>query len=363
LRGSVRFSERGAELRDVSGSIGGGQVEVAGNAGYSEGRLTSVDLQLTGRRVALRYTEGLRSVLDLDLRLFGDAARQWLSGSIDVRHALWTRRYDLASELLAAGAAVAPSASLREGLRYDIAVRAPGTLEVDNNLATLRARAELQVAGSSEAPVLLGRAEVERGRVYFQGNTYTIRRGTIDFTNPQRIDPAFNIQAETRIRSYRVNLDVNGTLERVYPTLSSDPPLSAVQIVNLLAGADETQVASLTQSQSEQARMAAAGAATLAAGRISEEVGLERQAERLFGINRFSIDPSLVKGDVANPTARITVGKRITPDLNVLYSIDLKGGQEQLLSVEYSLSDRFSILFTSSEPGGLGLDVRVRQSR
>jgi len=363
LQGTVRFSEARAELEDVKGSVGGGPVELSGNAAYSAGRLSSVDIKLEGRRVALPYPEGLRSVLDLDLHLFGDAARQWLSGEIDVRHALWTRRYDLASELLAASAARSEPVSLREGLRFDIRVRAPGTLEVDNNLAALRARAELSIGGSSDEPTLLGHAEIDRGRVYFQGNTYTIRRGSVDFTNPRRIDPVFNIESETRIRSYRVTLNVSGTLERVYPTLSSDPPLSAVQIVNLLAGADETQVASLTQSQSDQARLAATGAATLAAGGISERVGIERQAERLFGLNRFSIDPSLIRGDLTNPTARLTVGKRITPDLNVLYSIDLKSGKEQLLSAEYTLSDRFSILLTSSEQGGLGVDIRVRQSR
>ena len=53
---------------------------------------------------------------------------------------------------------------------------------------------------------MLGRAEVDRGRVYFQGNTYVIRRGTIDFANPRKIDPLFDIEAETRIRSYRVTL-------------------------------------------------------------------------------------------------------------------------------------------------------------
>lgn len=363
LQGTVRFSETGAELQEVTGSLGGGPVEISGNAGYGEGRLTSVDVQLQGRRVTLPYPDGLRSVLDLELRLFGDATRQWLSGTIDVRHALWTRRYDVASELLSARVERAEAGSLREGLRFDIRVRAPGTLEVDNNLAALRARAELNLAGSSDEPAVLGRAEIDRGRVYFQGNTYTIRRGSVDFTNPRAIDPQFSIEAETRIRSYRVTLNVNGTLARIYPTLSSDPPLSAVQIFNLLAGADETQVASLTQSQSFQARLAAAGAATLAAGRLSEEVGLERRAERLFGLNRFSIDPALLRGDVATPTARLTVGKRITPDINVLYSIDLKSGREQLLSVEYTLSDRFSVLLTSSEQDGLGVDVRIRQSR
>lgn len=363
LRGSVRFSEKSARVVGVAGSLGGGEATLEGQASYGEGKLSAVDLQAVGRRVALPYPEGLRSLLDFELRLFGDGARQWLSGTIDVRRALWTRRYDIASELLAAAAPRPAAASLREGLRYDIKVRAPGTLEVDNNLANLRARAELTIAGGSLAPLILGRAEIDRGRVYFQGNTYTIRRGSIDFTNPQRIDPLFNIEAETRIRSYRVTLSVNGTLERVYPTLSSDPPLSAVQIVGLLAGADETTVSSLTQSQSDQAKMAATGAATLAAGRISEQVGLERQAERLFGLNRFSIDPALVRGDISNPTARLTVGKRITPDLSVLYSIDLRSGRDQLLTVEYTLSDRFSVVLTSAETSGLGVDVRVRQSR
>jgi translocation and assembly module TamB len=211
--------------------------------------------------------------------------------------------------------------------------------------------------------VLAGRAEVDRGRVYFQGTTYVIRRGTIDFTNPQAIDPVFNIEAEARVRSYRVTLKVNGTLERVYPTLTSDPPLSAVQILNLLAGADESALASLQASQLDASRLAATGAATLAAGRISEEVGLERGAEKLLGLSRFSIDPSIVRGGISDPTARLTLGKRVGRDLAVLYSVDLRGTDERLLSVEYTLSDRLSILLTQAEPGGVGLDVRLRHSK
>jgi translocation and assembly module TamB len=248
-------------------------------------------------------------------------------------------------------------------MRYDVRVSAPGTLRIDNNLASLDARAELTLQGSYGNPVLVGRAAIERGRVYFQGNTYQVRRGTLDFADPQRIDPLFDIEAETRIRSYRVTLKVNGTLTRVYPTLTSDPPLSAVQILSLLAGADEATVSNLSTTQGDQARLAATGAATLAAGRIAEEVGLERGAERLFGLNRFSIDPSVVRGGVSNPTARLSVGKRITPDLSVLYSIDLRGVEDRVLSVEYTVSDRLSVLLTQAEPGGLGFDVLFRQAR
>ena len=166
--------------------------------------------------------------------------------------------------------------------------------------------------------------------------------------------------AETRLRTYRVTLRVQGTLDRVVPTLSSDPPLSALQILNLLAGADESTVASVAQSQARSQNLAATGAATLAAGRLSEEVGLERGAEKLLGLNRFSIDPTLVKGNLANPAARVTIGKRITPDFTVLYAQDLRGTQERLVALEYSLSDRLSLLLTRSDADGFGFDVRFR---
>jgi autotransporter translocation and assembly factor TamB len=100
-------------------------------------------------------------------------------------------------------------------------------------------------------------------------------------------------------------------------------------------------------------------------------MGLEREAERLFGLNRFSIDPSLLRGASNTRTARVTVGKRLTPDLNVLYSQDLRGTEERIVAIEYALSDRFSLLLTHTDPGqaktgteqGWAFDVRIRQSR
>jgi translocation and assembly module TamB len=283
---------------------------------------------------------------------------------VQVRQAVWSKRYDVASELLGERRRVEEAPGLEGGLHYDVRLSAPGTLRVDNNLATLQARADLTLQGTAATPVVLGRAEVDRGRVYFQGNTYLIRRGSIDFANPRKTDPLFDIEAETRIHSYRVTLRVNGTLERVYPTLSSDPYLSQVAILSLLAGADESTVATIdTRRDEAQTGLAATGAATLAAGKISEDIGLEREAERLFGLSRFSIDPSIVRGGVTNPTARLTVGKRLTPDMTILYSTDLRGTEERLVSMEYTLSERVSLLLTRADPGGFGFDLRLRQSR
>jgi autotransporter translocation and assembly factor TamB len=284
MRGRLRFTERAAELEGVNGTLAGGRLTIEGQAAYPDGKLSSYDVRPTGRGLALRYPEGLRSLLDAELRLFGDAGKQWITGTIDVRQALYTKRYDVASELLGARRVLPQpeAASLEEGAQLDLRVRAPGTVRIDNNLANLAASANLSIQGTTRAPVVTGRAEIERGRLFFQGRTYVIQRGALDFVNPQRLDPLFDIEAETRIRSYRVTLRVSGTLERVTPTLTSDPPLSSLQILALLAGQDESEVANLTQAEARanQKNLAAAGAATLAAGRISESMGLEREADK-----------------------------------------------------------------------------------
>jgi translocation and assembly module TamB len=363
VRGRITFDAHSAQWSAVTGTLGGGAVELSGRAAHAGGHLTSFDVQGTGRGMALHYPEGLKSTVDAELRLFGDEARQWLTGSIDVRQAVWSRRYDVASELLA----LAPppprgAARLGEGVRFDVKVSAPGTLRIDNNLATLAARADLTLQGTYDAPVLLGRTEIERGRVYFQGNTYVIRRGTIDFSNPQKIDPLFDVEAEARVRSYNVVLKTQGTLERITPTLISDPPLSTVGILALLAGAEESEV-ERTAELRDRSELAATGAATLAAGRLSEQFGLERRASKL-GLSRFSIDPTVgVRGEYRNSSVRLTAGKRITPELSVIYSQELRGSDEHLLSLEYSLSDRLSLLLTRANPGGLGFDLRLRRTR
>ena len=109
-------------------------------------------------------------------------------------------------------------------LRFDIEVLVPSTLRVENNLARLVASADLQLRGTYDRPLLFGRAEVDRGEVTFEGRRYLVTQGTIDFTNPLRIEPFFDVEAETRVRvpgqTYRVTVRAAGTMERLQPTLS-----------------------------------------------------------------------------------------------------------------------------------------------
>ena len=100
-------------------------------------------------------------------------------------------------------------------------------------MARIFANADLQLRGTYDRPLLFGRAEVDRGEFTFEGRRHQITRGTIDFNNPARIQPFFDIETETRVRvpgqTYRVVARAAGMLDRLTPAFEADPPLPEVE--------------------------------------------------------------------------------------------------------------------------------------
>ena len=158
--------------------------------------------------------------------LRGTPAAATLSGQVDVRDAVYTRAVQrrqrhpgLRRRRPRAAAAAGGDPATALPLRYDISIDAPSTLQVRNNSIRLTARADLQLRGTYDRPLLFGRAEVERGEVTFEGKRYLVTRGSIDLSNPTRIEPFFDLETETRVRvpgdTYRVTLQASGTIDRL----------------------------------------------------------------------------------------------------------------------------------------------------
>jgi autotransporter translocation and assembly factor TamB len=350
LNGRVVFSETQAKVAGLEGRFGGGRVSVSGQMGFGGAFPASFDFFVTGDSLGLRYPEGLRSTFGASLRLQGTLDSYWLTGNLLVSKALWTRKYTITSELLGTSSTAAGFTQAAVGLKpspmhLDLTIKAPGTLRLDNNLASLVAKADLTLTGSPTEPQLLGRVELERGKVFFRGNTYDVRKGVANFSNPREINPVFDIEADARVKSYRLILQANGTVDKVTTRITSDPPLTSTQIANLLATGDESNTASTT---------GAAGMGVVssvlddAAGRVAQELGI--------GLSRLSINAPLG----GHTGTRLTVGKRVSNNLEVVYSGYVAGGTDKLVTVEYTLSNRFSLVGSWQEPGGFGADARAR---
>ena len=68
-----------------------------------------------------------------------------------------------------------------------------------------------------------------------------------------------------------------------------------------------------------------------------------KATDRLFGLNKFAIDP-IISGRRLSPTARLTVGRQINKNLAVTYSTNLSEDQNQVLALEYRLSNKLSFV-------------------
>ena len=320
-------------------------------------------------------------MVDADLGLRGSLDDPTLSGFVTVKRGELGRTLDRSmglTELFGVAAAVAPPAGPAPAapaasfpLRFDVKLSAPATIEMDNKLGRLTASADLRLRGTYDKPVLEGRAEVDRGEVWFEGRRYVVSRGTVDFPNPSRIEPYFDVEAETRVRApgqtYQVTLRATGTAASFDWELSSDPPLPEVDILALLLGdALSTQDAELralrAPDTAEQSLVASSSARMLAPKQQSD---VRKAVEQTFGLDSLQITPFFVDPNQQtarfSPGARVTLGKRISDRVYLTYSRSLSSAsRDQIILLEFDQSDRLSWVLTQNEDRTYALDVRVR---
>ena len=380
LNGRIEFDAGGVRFDDLRGRLGGGEVTFGGRIGFNGVAPVEYAITATGRDMRIRYPEGFRSLIDADLVLRGPVARPTLSGSVLVNNATWNGSFDVTgSGLFRVQGSEAPrpapqaAAGSAFPLAFDVRVEAPGTLRIQNRAVRLTSSADLTLRGTYEKPLLFGRVEVLRGEVLFEGNRYQVTRGTFDFANPNKIEPFFDIEAETRVRvpgeTYRVVFRATGTPEQMGAIeLTSDPPLSQVDILTILFGdprdPNDPELRNLRAPGRAEQDLLAARATRLLVSPVSSEVS--RVFEQTFGVDTVQITPSL--GDVwtqqldrISPSARLTVGKRISERVFLTYSRALSTStQDQVILVEYNQSDRLSWIVSQNEDRTYALNVRVR---
>jgi hypothetical protein len=380
IDGDVKFDSRGVTLDGLTARLGGGDVSFGGRIdkeGYLPGRL---DITMNGTDMRLRFPEGMRSLVDATLALQGTVESAVLSGQVTVKDAVYTQAFNPTGSLFSFNtpAALTPAANAefeeRLPIRLEIQINAPSTLQVRNRTLSLVANADLQLRGTIERPVLLGRAEIEDGEALVEGKRYIITRGTIDFNNPTRLEPFVDIEAETRIRvpapreTYRVTLRVTGPLAQPTITFNSDPPLGEVEILALVfgdvapGGSAELAQYDTTTPQERLFRERAARALT---GVLSSEVS--RVVEEAFGVDTFQITPSLQDPNASSsrgldPAMRLTVLKRLSERLYLTYSQSLSSTQrDQIVLIEFDQTERLSWILSRNEDGTYALDWRVRK--
>ena len=191
---------------------------------------------------------------------------------------------------------------------------------------------------------------------------------------------AARVEAETNVRvpgqTYRVIVSVTGTPARLaQPSLESDPPLPQGEVVALLlsdvqAGSPlrgpAPELVRLQDPNRTETDILRTRATQALSNPLSSEVG--RVVEQTFGVDTFQVSPSFTDPNALtsrlNPTARVTIGKRISDRAYLTFSRSLNSTfNDQILLLEYEASDRFYWVFSRNEDQQTyALEFRMRHS-
>lgn len=371
----IRFDSIEPPNQPLTARLGGGLVTFGGRIAMNGFVPGEMNLTANGERMRLNYPEGFRSEIDADLALRGTMTAPLVTGSVLVRSGRYDRRFETTPNLFDFGGGSttplgAPGTATTIPLRFDIQITAPpNTLHIDNNVARMTASADLRLQGTYDRPVLTGRAEIDRGDLQFEGNRYRITRGVIDFANPLKIEPYFDIEAETRVRvaeqTYRITIGLVGTTSRMVPTLTSDPPLPMTDIVAVLFGQTRdltnAELRTLSASAESEANLLFELSYRLLSAPLSAPV--TRVAEDWLGSGTtVQITPTFgPEGDPLAPSARLVIGRRLSNRAYITFARALgTATQEQIIVLEYDQNDRISWIITQKGDRTFAIDFRVR---
>lgn len=343
VTGSLVFRGDQIEIDSLRASLGGGQVTAGGVINIDGLQLRRIRLNLIGQDVTLRYFEGVSVDGDFNLVLSGDSERMLLQGEVIVDRALYFKDFDFASSILnlileRRGLLPEVAASWQDRVALRVHVSANETLAVRNNIADVTGSAELDLTGTLANPIVLGAVDIdEGGKVRFQDVEYEVVRGTITFQNPFRIDPYFDITAEGRREEYELTINLTGTLDRITPTITSDPPTSDLTLLSLLGAGAITQPGGSVAGAS----LTGAGASLLA-----QSVGGLIGQRILPFADAFRLDLGTGVEGSGTPEPKITFEKRISEDVRVIVLFNTVRDQN-IEVIEWEVTPDWIVQFTS----------------
>ena len=373
LSGRAVLTRSTATITSMTGAINGGTLTATGSAEYlPDGSIDArLDTDIAG--MALDYPAGLRTELNSALQLAvsragipaGDPAPATadepllegsLKGTVTVLHGTYREPLAVVTGLLASmrtaqALSGVEEPSVLDHLALDVHGVTDDDISVDNNYGRFRLGTDVRIIGTGSVPALAGRAELREGGEIFVGrNVYTITSGTIDFANPDVIEPNLNVQVATRAGGQDIEVTLAGTPENLGVALQSpsDPSLGQADLTSLLlTGRRLDQLASTDAT--------VVGAQVL--GNFSADVlGF---AGRVVGLDTLRIGAapaaSSLVGDVSDsttqidPTSRLTFGKAIGSNLDVTFSQSLRNEAAQTWVVDYLPSRQINLRLVSDD--------------
>jgi translocation and assembly module TamB len=284
---------------DLSFSIAGKQVEVAGSVDVPYAKIEPRDLSAAVRTSA-------------DEKVVG-AQQQELTRHFDVKSLINLRLGDKVN-IVTTGLTARLQGNLAVSSGYDASTRATGQLSV------------------------------LEGKYVAYAHNFDIQSGTLIFTGGPVDNPGIDIKAARKFPAVTAGVKVRGTLMQPRISFFSEPSLPQAEIVSLILSGG-----SLASAQSRDHAAGAGGEALVQGGAV-----LLQQIGSQVGIEDIGVQSNPY---TINETS-LVLGKYLSPRLYVSYGVGLTE-QLQVLKLRYSLGDHWTVISEMGQARGADLEFSI----
>lgn len=353
--GVLKLTTDRINIQSFTGTVGGGQVTASGGVAYRPA--LQFDLGMEAKNIRLLYPEGMREAIDANIHLAGTTDNALLGGTVNLTNISFTPGFDLTAFIgqFSSGVAAPPSVGgITQNIHLNLGVHSTNNVALVSRTLSVNGSANLQVRGTADNPVILGRVNLTGGDMIINNDRFVLNGGTIQFVNPSQTQPVVNVSITTQIQQYNINMRFEGPTDHMQTQYASDPALPEADIIHLLAFGQTTEAAANAPAATPNQM-----AESLVANQVSSQI--TSRVAKVAGISQLSISPQLGNATGQQSGANITVQQRVTGNLYITFSTNTAEAT-QTVQGQYKISPKVSLSATRPPNGGFGADVLIKKT-
>ena len=367
----LEFSRNMIKIDSISMDMNGGEFVSKGRIYLDKNKVQSLNINMKANDIKVDVKDELSLNLKrADLNYVTQNRYHDLTGEIELDESKIVYNFRPKSILPFTRKVEKPASQLPDFLnatRLNLKIRESENVWIDNNLARIRFHPEINIVGFLSAINIRGRVNAIEGYVLYLDRKFDIKRGILDFVDPNRINPNIDIEAVSELKSYHtmnneeytITLKISGLLDQARLSLESEPELDRSDILALLTiGVTRQQIS---------ARGNANGEATSVSDLIKTRLEMfssqrisyyaSQKMGDLFGLEKMSIEGNLFNfGSSWGP--QLVASKKITDRIALTYDTSAGELNDQGIRLDYRLKKNLYLQGRTNQNGRSAIDIK-----
>jgi len=232
---------------------------------------------------------------------------------------------------------------------------------IDINLGSLKLDGNCILSGTVAKPSFIGDLNVVDGHILYLDRQFEISQAQLSNYDPKELVPVINLEATADILSMNGDQTENYT---ILLTLKGDLKSPVFTLKDETGSLNELEIISILTLGQPLGGMSGDMRERLTAFVSQSLLGFgSRKLEQFLGIEKIDVKGDIFDGKQVAENTRLTIAKRVTPRLMVLYESDIGKRNRPKISALYRLANNIFLSGETDNDGQSGVDIIFKYSK